>query len=101
MAIIWIWWNYFDMIKKTLVLTHNFIYQNCIIIRRSSTKGSDPYKGTLRINLKKKCGYSNEDEFHHITAHMAIPFVTKKISPIRWCIDVLNSDVYSVISLSI
>ena len=32
---------------------------------------------------------------------MSMHFVTKKISPIRRCIDVLNSDVYSAISLHI
>ena len=30
---------------------------------------------------------------------MAVSFVTKKISPVRRCIDVLNSDVYSAINL--
>ena len=41
------------------------------------------------------------DKFHYITANMTLPFVTKKISTIRRCIDVLNSDVYSAISLHI
>ena len=46
----------------------------------------------VHLGLNKKCRCSNEDKFHHITAHFANHFVTKKISPIRRCIDILKSD---------
>ena len=46
----------------------------------------------------EKCICSNKDKFHHITAHLTIHFVTKKISPIRRFKDVLNSDGHCAIS---
>ena len=76
MAILCIRWNYFDMIRNPSPITL-LVLQNCIIIHRKSTKGSDPYKVAFMVN-KKKCRCSNEDKFHHILAHLAITFVTKK-----------------------
>ena len=51
MAILCIRWNYFDMIRNPSPITL-LVLQNCIIIHRKSTKGSDPYKVAFMVNKK-------------------------------------------------
>ena len=95
MASLGIGWNCFDMIRKPFFqkCTTNTVLR---LIKQYNNLSIDPYKGAFRKNCKMQMRKWAQIPSYH--SPFDKPFCSKKISPIRRCIKLLNSRALFAIS---